>query len=273
MAAATSLTPVKWIPQISQYNTGGRRSFPGTPWDCRWRRRLRKAGGNALDPSLVGQRIVHEPPPALEQVRPCVGGLDSPLGDVLHMTALSRSAVYALMAASRFPKPIRIGTRAVRHGRDPVVLKHLRQRRRRYRLPAPHREHEPAEALAQRARRVEHLHRPHSGTRCSRFAFIRVAAIVHTGPAVSTSSHVASRTSADRAAVSTRNSNASLTAGARTPTPAPSRRPRQRPGEAAPAGAPRCHSADRAPAGRFCSSTRPAASAKVGMPWTSLNIR
>ena len=30
------------------------------------------------------------------------------------MTALSRSAVYALMAESRFPKPIRIGTRAVR---------------------------------------------------------------------------------------------------------------------------------------------------------------
>ena len=30
------------------------------------------------------------------------------------MTALSRSAVYALMAKSRFPKPIRIGSRAVR---------------------------------------------------------------------------------------------------------------------------------------------------------------
>ena len=30
------------------------------------------------------------------------------------MTALSRSAVYALMAESRFPKPIRIGARAVR---------------------------------------------------------------------------------------------------------------------------------------------------------------
>ncbi|MCY4509607.1 MAG: AlpA family phage regulatory protein [Acidobacteria bacterium] len=29
-------------------------------------------------------------------------------------TALSRSAVYALMAESRFPKPIRIGSRAVR---------------------------------------------------------------------------------------------------------------------------------------------------------------
>ena len=28
--------------------------------------------------------------------------------------ALSRSSVYALMAESRFPKPIRIGTRAVR---------------------------------------------------------------------------------------------------------------------------------------------------------------
>ena len=55
--------------------------------------------------------------------------------------------------------------------------------------------------------------RPHSGTRCSRFAFIRRAEIVHTRPATSISSHVASRTSADRAAVSTRNSNASLTAG------------------------------------------------------------
>ena len=37
-----------------------------------------------------------------------------PLRDVLHMTALSRSAVYALMAESRFPKPLRIGSRAVR---------------------------------------------------------------------------------------------------------------------------------------------------------------
>ena len=36
------------------------------------------------------------------------------LRDVTGMTALSRSAIYALMAESRFPKPIRIGTRAVR---------------------------------------------------------------------------------------------------------------------------------------------------------------
>ena len=36
------------------------------------------------------------------------------LRDVTAMTALSRSAVYALMAESRFPKPIRVGTRAVR---------------------------------------------------------------------------------------------------------------------------------------------------------------
>ena len=33
---------------------------------------------------------------------------------VTQATALSRSAVYALMAESRFPKPIRIGSRAVR---------------------------------------------------------------------------------------------------------------------------------------------------------------
>ena len=36
------------------------------------------------------------------------------LRDVTQATALSRSAVYALMAESRFPKPIRIGSRAVR---------------------------------------------------------------------------------------------------------------------------------------------------------------
>ena len=36
------------------------------------------------------------------------------LRDVMRMTALFRSAVYALMGQSRFPKPIRIGSRAVR---------------------------------------------------------------------------------------------------------------------------------------------------------------
>ena len=52
-----------------------------------------------------------------------------------------------------------------------------------------------------------------AGTRCSRFAFIRRADTVHTRSATSISFHVASRTSPDLAAVSTRNSNASLTAG------------------------------------------------------------
>ena len=51
--------------------------------------------------------------------------------------------------------------------------------------------------------------RPHSGTRCSCFAFIRVAGTVYTAAAVSISSHVASRTSPDRA-VSTRSSKASF---------------------------------------------------------------
>ena len=36
------------------------------------------------------------------------------LRDVTAATALSRSSVYALMAESRFPKPLRIGSRAVR---------------------------------------------------------------------------------------------------------------------------------------------------------------
>jgi len=36
------------------------------------------------------------------------------LREVMAATALSRSTVYALMAESRFPKPIRISSRAVR---------------------------------------------------------------------------------------------------------------------------------------------------------------
>ena len=36
------------------------------------------------------------------------------LREVTRTAALSRSAVYALMAESRFPKPLRIGSRAVR---------------------------------------------------------------------------------------------------------------------------------------------------------------
>ena len=41
--------------------------------------------------------------------------------------------------------------------------------------------------------------RPHNGTRCSRFAFIRVAGTVQTWSVVLISSHVANRTSPDRA--------------------------------------------------------------------------
>ena len=53
----------------------------------------------------------HAPP-----VRPRAGAMPRllTLRDVTATTALSRSAVYALMAESRFPKPIRVGTRAVR---------------------------------------------------------------------------------------------------------------------------------------------------------------
>ena len=36
------------------------------------------------------------------------------LREVTAITALSRSAIYAMMAESRFPKPLRIGSRAVR---------------------------------------------------------------------------------------------------------------------------------------------------------------
>ena len=50
-------------------------------------------------------------------------------------------------------------TEPVRYSGDLVVLEHLRERRRGYRPPAPHREHEPV-AVAERPRRVEDLQRP-----------------------------------------------------------------------------------------------------------------
>ena len=56
--------------------------------------------------------------------------------------------------------------------------------------------------------------RPHSGTRCWRFAFARCAGTVHTPSFRSISAHSTHRTSPHRAAVSTRNSNASRTPGA-----------------------------------------------------------
>ena len=55
----------------------------------------------------------HSPTPRREGATSAMPRLLT-LRDVTRATALSRSAVYALMAESRFPKPIRIGSRAVR---------------------------------------------------------------------------------------------------------------------------------------------------------------
>ena len=55
----------------------------------------------------------HTPAPRREVAASAIPRLLA-LRDVTQATALSRSAVYALMAESRFPKPIRIGSRAVR---------------------------------------------------------------------------------------------------------------------------------------------------------------
>ena len=55
--------------------------------------------------------------------------------------------------------------------------------------------------------------RRHSGTRCSRIAFVRGAGMVHTPSFRSISVQTAPRTSPVRVALSTRNSNASFTTG------------------------------------------------------------
>ena len=43
------------------------------------------------------------------------------LREVIQMTALSRSVVYALMGAAQFPQPVRIGRRAVRWVKQEVL--------------------------------------------------------------------------------------------------------------------------------------------------------
>ena len=96
----------------------------------------------------------------------------------------------------------------MRHGRDLVVLKQPRKPRYRDRIPALAGEHERTAAVAELPARRISTARPHSGTRCSRFAFIRSP----TRRPAAISAHRAPRTSPDRADVSTRNSNASLTA-------------------------------------------------------------
>ena len=83
----------------------------------------------------------------------------------------------------------------VRHGGDLVVLAHLRRRRHGDRLAAPHREHGPV-AVAERVRRVEDLDIPVAERDpAPRFAFTRLAGMVHTRPTRSISSHDAGRTS------------------------------------------------------------------------------
>ena len=73
------------------------------------------------------------------------------LRDVTAATALSRSAVYALMAESRFPKPIRIGTRAVRWV-EQEVLDFIASRRRPNQRGA-HAHRPPGRSFSQRPRR------------------------------------------------------------------------------------------------------------------------
>ena len=83
-----------------------------------WYAFLRTVGRRiaAILPSQGGQqpcRLTTAPPIAVRSPQARCPRLLT-LRDVTQATALSRSAVYALMAASRFPKPIRIGSRAVR---------------------------------------------------------------------------------------------------------------------------------------------------------------
>ena len=57
------------------------------------------------------------------------------LRDVTAMTALSRSAIYALMAESRFPKPIRVGASRGPVGRAGSGRLHRQPAPRRLRAP------------------------------------------------------------------------------------------------------------------------------------------
>ena len=117
----------------------------------------------------VGRPLVHEPPPALEQVRTRIGGLDFVLDHVRerHLDNLAR--------VIRF-----------------------------FGCPVPEGGPEPSPSV-RAASRISAARR-HSGTRCARCAFMRAAGMVHTRSDVSISAHSAPRTSPHRAAVSTSSS-------------------------------------------------------------------
>ena len=106
-------------------------------------------------PVEISRPVVHQPPPTLEQVRPRIRRLHL-VGDHVRQRRLDDLprvvGPLGRPVAERRPE-------TVCHGLDPVLLEHLRQRRRRYRIPAPHREHETA-AVAERSSSFEDLHRP-----------------------------------------------------------------------------------------------------------------
>ena len=183
----------------------------GPPLDGTHSKRSAPRGSRPTLILKVLRPVVHQQPPPLEQVRPRIRRLHLVRH---HMRQRRLDDLPRMVGPLRRPVPeARPGSRAQQFRSRAVGASSAASTPRlaaRSASETPRRRPPPSARAAARISTTS----PHSGTRCSRFAFIRAGAFVQTRPDTSISSHVASRTSADRAAVSTRNSNASLTAGA-----------------------------------------------------------
>ena len=183
------------------------------PRGPRWYRCGAVSAARRVDPPValsiqIALPVVHQPPPTLEQIRARI----RPLDVVRHHVRQCRLDDLPRMVGPR-GRPVRNGPRPRSRGATASSATSTPRSACHSASGTPDRCRRRASARPRGspppARRAE--------PRCSRFAFLRSADIVHTRPATSISSHVASRTSADLAAVSTRNSNASLTGGAAEP--------------------------------------------------------
>ena len=151
----------------------------------------------------VGCPIVQQPPSSLEQVRSGAGCPDL----IRHHM---RQGHFARMVR-QLRRPVATARpEAVRHGSDAQYLDQLRERPLRERFPAPTRAHQPIPTLGSQALAQDLYGATAQRHTCSRFAFMRSAGTVQSAVARSTSSHVASRTSPDHAAINTWNSRASF---------------------------------------------------------------
>ena len=161
-----------------------------------------------ISTSEVRSPVVHEPAPALEQVRTPIGCLDSVLDDVRQGCLDDLAGMIRLLG-----RPIpEARAKTVRHGRDPVFLEHPAQLLLLELLADPIRKQERTGSLHERPCLVKNLHGP--TTQRHPVLPVRLHPLSRYGPHAILPIDLGPLGPAYLAAIGTRNSKASVTTGA-----------------------------------------------------------